>query len=102
MHQVWFRDQLPAIPQTPGRRPALHPIEQFRKMHDWRRIGPIQMLEAADVGSGYHVRLNDSDVLEFPLAQSGGDLRLEEAVTSGRAAAEMSFWNFNDFEPGGA
>ena len=79
-------------------RTACGPIEQLDRMHHWHRAAALKLSDAADIAGGHEVRLHARDVLELPVAQLAGDLRLEEIVGAGRAAADMTFRNFEHGE----
>ncbi len=52
-----------------------------------------KLRDAADVAGGDDVRLHAPDVLRLAIAQCAGELRLEDVVGSGRAAANVRFRN---------
>src|SRR5687768_17190914 len=75
------------------------PIEQFDGVNDRDGRPRADLSHAADIPRRYHLRLGALDVADLALAQLRRDLRLDEVVDTGRAAAQVAFRHLSDLEP---
>src|SRR6185312_10515759 len=80
-------------------RSARSPVEQLRGVHD-RNAGARELHDAADVARRDDVRTGAADVRELQLAKLCGNLRLQDVVSTRRAAAEMPLGNVAHVEAG--
>lgn len=77
-------------------------VEEGQKLggvkHGEVQVG-LDLGEAADVPRGHEVRPRGLEVFRLPPSQGLGDLRLEEVVGPGGAAAELPLPGFQDLGP---
>src|SRR4051794_10114090 len=77
-------------------RSARRPVEELDGVDDWDGGAARDLRHAADVAGGDEVRLDALDVRDLPGPELSGDLRLEEVVGAGRAAADMALRHVPD------
>ena len=66
-------------------------VHHFYPMAHRHLRAALQMRDAADVGAQYRLRLHLVQVAELAVPQLRGDDRLQHAISTGRAAAQMRF-----------
>ena len=69
-------------------------------MHDRRLSETPDLHHAAEIAGGDDVRIDTCDMRGFALAERRRDLRLQQIVGAGRAAAEMPLGHVEDVEAG--
>src|SRR5215472_7507568 len=80
-------------------RSAGSPVEELRGVNDGN-TRPGELHDAADVARRDERRTGAADVRELALAQLRGELRLQDVVGAGRAAAKMSLGYLAHIETG--
>ncbi len=70
-------------------------------MHDRQRCLAGQLRDAADIAGGDEVGAGQRDIGELAVAQCRGELRLQQIVGAGGAAAQMAFRHLDHRETGG-
>ena len=70
-------------------------------MHDRYRRVAGELGDAADIAGGDQIGAGQRDVGQLAVVQRGGQLRLQQIVGAGRAAAQMPFRHLDDLEAGG-
>ena len=87
-------------PQRFGQGAASGPIQQFDRMNDRDSSSGADLGHAADIAGGDHLGLGALDVVDLAVEQAPGDLRLDQIVDTGGAAAQMAFRHLADLETG--
>jgi hypothetical protein len=67
-------------------------------MDDWKRRARCDLRDAADIARRDHVRPQSLDSPDFAVAQPSCDVRLENIVSAGGTAAQMTFRHILDDE----
>jgi len=60
-----------------------------------------ELRNASDIAGRDEIGAGQRDIGELAVAQGRGELRLQQIVSAGRAAAQMPFRHIDDREPGG-
>ena len=83
-----------------GRRAARGPVELLDGVDEGGGRAALELRHAADIGGHDHVGRDLGDIGELALAQLAREFGLEQIISAGRAAAEMTLGNLEDVEPG--
>ena len=80
-------------------RPAIGPVQKLHRMHHWQ-FPAGELRNAADVPARHAIGLHHIDGRQLALPEPGRDLRLQDVVSPGRAAANMPFRDFDHRKSG--
>lgn len=94
------RPNLSLTAQRLGRGTTRGPIEQLHAVDDRQLGAAADLHDAADISGGDHVGHRLENIRDFARLEFARDLRLEEIISPGRAAADMPLRHGDDVETG--